>query len=124
MALNTSTRLSRSPSASAALGGSEAINPTSCNRVVLHNVTQRPDRVIETPPVLYAEVLGHSDLYGPDVVAVPERLEDGVGEPQEQDVHGRFLAEEVVNAQDLPFREELVQFGVQGPGRCPRWSPA
>lgn len=51
------------------------------------------------------------------MVAVPERLEDGIGEPQEQDVHGRFLAEEVVNAQDLPFREELAQFGVQGPGR-------
>src|SRR6185295_17805827 len=46
--------------------------------MVLHDVAQRPDRVIETTPVPYAEVLGHGDLHALDVVAVPQRLEDGV----------------------------------------------
>src|SRR6185312_17320586 len=86
-------------------------------QMVLHDVAQRPNRVIETTPGPYAEVLGHGDLHALDVVAVPQRLEDGVGEPEKQDAQGRFLAEEMVNAQDLPLVEEIAQFGVQGPGR-------
>ena len=85
--------------------------------MVLHDVPQRPDRVVEAPPVVHTEVLGHGDLDALDVVAVPERLEDGVGEPEEQDVHRRFLAEEMVDPVDLPFLEVPVQLGVQRPGR-------
>ena len=38
-----------------------------------------------------------------DMVAVPERLEDAVGEAQHQDVLDRFLAEEVIDPIDLVF---------------------
>jgi len=36
-----------------------------------------------------------------DVVAVPDRLEQPVGEPEGQDVLGRLLAQEVVDPEDL-----------------------
>ena len=52
-----------------------------------------------------------------DPVAVPQRLEDGVGEPQEHDVHGGFLAEEVVDAEDLPLGQMLSQLVVEGASR-------
>ena len=85
--------------------------------MVLHHVAQRPDRVVEAAAVLDPEVLGHGDLHAGDPVAVPQRLEDRVGEPQEHDVHGGFLAQEVVDAEDLPLGQMLSQLVVQGAGR-------
>ena len=47
------------------------------------------------------EGLGDVDLDVVDVVAVPDRLEQAVGEAQGEDVLRRLLAEEVVDAEDL-----------------------
>jgi len=57
------------------------------------------------------------ERWSASLLSVPQRLEDGVGEPEKQDAQGRFLAEEMVNAQDLPLLQEIAQFGVQGPDR-------
>jgi hypothetical protein len=43
-----------------------------------------------------------------DVVAVPERLEDGVGEAEDQQVLHRLLAQVVVDAVDLLLVEDFV----------------
>ena len=48
-----------------------------------------------------------------DVVAVPDRLEDRVGEAKDQDVLDRFLAQVVVDAVDLALVEDLVHLVVQ-----------
>jgi hypothetical protein len=48
-----------------------------------------------------------------DEVAVPDRLEQAVGEAEGQDVERRLLAEEVVDAEDLLLVEDLVDLGVQ-----------
>ena len=48
-----------------------------------------------------------------DVVAVPDRLEQAVGEAEGEDVLRRLLAEEVVDAEDLLLGEGLVQRGVE-----------
>jgi hypothetical protein len=85
--------------------------------VVLHDVAQGAHRVVEAAAVVHPEVLGHGDVDAADAVARPQRLEDGVGEAEEQDVHRRLLAQEMVDPQDLPFLEALAQFGVEGPGR-------
>ncbi len=85
--------------------------------MVLHHVAQRPDVVVEAAAVLDSEVLGHGDLHAGDAVAVPQGLEDRVGEPQEHDVHRGFLAEEVVDAVDLPLVQVPSQFVVEGIGR-------
>ena len=54
------------------------------------------------------ERLGHVDLDVVDVLAVPDRLEEAVGEAQGEDVLRRLLAEEVVDAEDLVLVEDLV----------------
>ena len=51
------------------------------------------------------------------MVAVPDRLEEPVGEAEGQDVLGSLLAQEVVDPEDLLLIEYLVQLAVQPPGR-------
>ena len=83
--------------------------------------------LVEVGPLREAQRLGHVDLDVVDVVAVPDRLEEAVGEAEGEDVLGRLLAEEVVDAEDLLLVEDLVQLGVEGRGRsrgrCRRASP-
>ena len=81
------------------------------HQVVDDDVSQRADRVVEVPPVLDAEALGHRDLHGGDVVAVPHRLEHRVGEPQVEDLVESHLPEEVVDPVDLRLVQVLVQVG-------------
>ena len=81
--------------------------------VVLDDVPHRPDRVVEVAAVFDVEVLGHRDLDRGDEVAVPDRLEDGVREPQVEDVLDGHLPEEVVDPEDLGLVDQLVQLGVQ-----------
>jgi hypothetical protein len=66
--------------------------------------------------VLHAEILRHGDLHVVHRVAVPERLEDRIGEPERQQILHRLFAEIVVDAVDLRFVEVAVQQRVQGPG--------
>ena len=81
--------------------------------VVLHDVADRADRVVEAAPLLDAEVLGHGDLDRLDVLAVPERLEEGVREAQVHDVLDRLLAQEVVDPEEALLREDRGQTLVQ-----------
>ena len=78
-------------------------------QVVLHDVAQRPHFLVERAPPLDAEVLGHRDLHVVDVLVVPDRIEEAVGEAKVQKVLHRFLAEVVVDAEDRGFREHLVE---------------
>ena len=75
------------------------------------HVAQRPDRIVEAPAVLDAEVLGHRDLHAGEVVAVPHRLEHRVREPQVEDLLEPHLPEEVVDPVDLGLVEVAVQIG-------------
>ena len=55
----------------------------------------------------HADGFGHRDLHVVDVAAVPDRLEDSVGEAERHDVlHGLF-AEIVIDAVDLLFVGDL-----------------
>ena len=51
-------------------------------QVVLHDVADRADLLVEAAAALHAEALGHGDLDALHVVAVPDRLEEGVGEAE------------------------------------------
>ena len=62
---------------------------------------KRAGRVVELAAPLDADRLGHGDLHVVDVIAVPQRLEDAVGEPEHHDVLDRLLAEIMVDAIDL-----------------------
>ena len=78
-----------------------------------HHVLEGAGRLVEGDPVVDPERLGHVDLHVVDVVAVPDGLEEAVGEAEGQDVLGRLLAEEVVDAEDLLLVEDRVQHVVE-----------
>ena len=52
-----------------------------------------------------AERLGDGDLHVIDVRAVPQRLQQNVGEAQRHEILHRFLAEIVVDAEDIAFEK-------------------
>src|SRR5215469_6218480 len=59
-----------------------------------------------------------------DVVAIPNRLEDPVGETQDHNVLDRLLAEEMIHSIDLRFRQHLQDTSVQRTGGgeiCAEW---
>lgn len=73
-----------------------------------HHVLERADGFIKLRPVFDGEALGHVDLDVVDELSVPDRLEQPVGEPEREDVLRGFLAEEVVDPEDLFLVEPLV----------------
>ena len=77
------------------------------------HVAKRAGRLVEAGALVEPERLRHVDLHVVDEVAVPDRLEQAVGEAEREDVLRRLLAEEMVDAEDLLFGEHLVQLGVQ-----------
>ena len=81
--------------------------------MVLDDVAQRAHVVVELPAPLHAEVLGHGDLDVVDEVPVPDGLEHRVGEPEDEEVLDRLLAEEVVDAEHPVLGEGLVHAGVE-----------
>ncbi len=66
-----------------------------------HHVAERAGRLVEAGALAQAQRLRHVDLHVVDEVAVPDRLEQPVGEAERQDVLRRLLAQEVVDAEDL-----------------------
>ena len=82
-------------------------------QVVLEHVLENAGAVIVLAALAHNHVLGHGDLYLVDVVPVPDGLEDGIGEPEHQEVLHRLLAQVVVNAIDLLLTEYAVDVAVQ-----------
>jgi hypothetical protein len=78
-----------------------------------HHVAERARGLVERRPGGEPQRLGHVDLHVVDEVAVPDGLEQTVGEPEGQDVLRRLLAQEVVDAEDLLFVEHRVQAPVE-----------
>ena len=78
-----------------------------------HHVAIRPGRLVEGGTHAEPERLRNVDLHMIDEVAVPDRLEQAVGEAECEDVLRRLLAQEVVDAEDLVLGKDLVQLGVQ-----------
>lgn len=61
------------------------------HQMVLDDVAGGADAVVIAGPTAQADVLGHGDLHVVDVVRVPDRVEQLIGEPQRQDVADRLL---------------------------------
>ena len=81
--------------------------------MVLHEVAQRAGAVVVARADADADVLGRGDLDVVDVVAVPERLEQPVGEAERQDVLDGLLAQVVVDAEDLALVEDAQHAAVE-----------
>ena len=77
-------------------------------KMVLDHVAQTAGGFVKRAAALHAEILGQSDLHARDVVAIPDRLQERIGKAEIEDVHDRFLAEEVVDAENRVFREHRL----------------
>ena len=83
-------------------------------QVVLEHVAEHAGRVVVTATAAHGHLLRHRDLHVVYIAPIPDRLEDGVGEPQGEDVLHRLLAEVVVDAEDLALTKHRVDVGVEG----------
>ena len=104
-------------SASNDVGSSMATSAHQLEQVVLDHVAGGADAVVVAGPATDADVLGHGDLHVVDVVGVPDRLEQLVGEAHRQDVLDRLLAEVVVDPEDRARREDVAEDAVELAGR-------
>ena len=84
--------------------------------MVGHHVAQRARLVVVAAALFHADGFRHRDLHVIDVAAVPDRLENSVGEAERQDVLDGFLAQVVIDAVDLLFARHPQQLLVQQPG--------
>ena len=94
-------------------GGLHRQHRDDLEHVVLDHVADRAGFFVEGAATLHAEVLGHRDLHALDAIAVPDRLEELVGEPERQDVEDRFLAQVVVDPEDPRFVERRVEDAIE-----------
>ena len=69
--------------------------------MVRHHVAQRAHRVVIAATPSDCERFRNGDLHVIDVVAIPNRLEQSVGKTQHQNILHRFLAEIMVDAENL-----------------------
>ena len=73
----------------------------------------RPGLLVERATRLDPERLGHRDLDVVDVAPIPERLEDPVAEPEDEQVADGLLAQVVVDPVDLLLAEDLEDLAVE-----------
>ena len=82
--------------------------------MVLDHVADGAGLLVEGAAALHAEILRHGDLHALDVIAVPDRLQERVGEAEEQQVLHRALAQVMVDAEDRRLVEVAQQDAVEG----------
>ena len=92
MACSTFDCSSRTASAWNEIGGSIAVSETSCRTWFGIMSRSAPGMFVVAAAPLDAETLGDRDLHVIDIAAVPDRLENAVGEPKDQDVLNGFFA--------------------------------
>jgi hypothetical protein len=108
IARSTLSFSSRSASAREGAGGSMRTRLSSWSRWFWSTSRAAPGLLVERPALLDADRLGDGDLHVVDVAPVPERLEDAVAEPEDQQVADGLLAQVVVDAVDLRLAEDLA----------------
>ena len=87
--------------------------------MILNHIPQRARLVVVARPCTNAKLFGNADLNGIDPVTIPERLEDGVTEAEDQQVlHGLF-SQVVVDPVDLVFSEIFADETDKLTGGCP-----
>src|SRR5208282_518849 len=81
--------------------------------VVGHHIAQRAGVIEISAAAFEANFFSHRDLDMVDVTAVPDRLEDSVGEAEGHDVLDGFFSEIVIDAVDLFFVGDFEQLLVE-----------
>jgi hypothetical protein len=65
--------------------------------VILHHVTNRPDLRVEASAAIDAELLCHRHLDAPDVLPIPERLQERIGEAEIEEILNGFLPQKMID---------------------------
>ena len=86
-------------------------------QVILQHVAAHAGGVVIARARFHAHRLGHRDLHVIDVVAIPDRLEDGVGKAEDDQVLHGFFAQIVIDAIDLFFGKDVMHLLIQRHGR-------
>jgi hypothetical protein len=81
--------------------------------VVLDHVAQDAGFLVIAATALDPQLLASGDLDVVDEAPVPDRLEDGVREAEDQQVLDRLLAQVVIDPEDLPFVASLLHQPVE-----------
>ena len=82
-------------------------------QVVLHHVAQRARAIVITAAMFHAHFFGHRDGHVVHIAPVPNRLEQRVGEPERQDVLHGFLAQVMIDPENLSFVKGTGESAVQ-----------
>src|SRR3990172_8219414 len=78
--------------------------------VVLQNIPDHASAIEVFRATINSDSLGNCDLHTFNIAAVPQRLEDTIGEAEYEDILDSFLAQVMVYAVDLIFIKALVNF--------------
>jgi hypothetical protein len=81
--------------------------------MVRDHIAKSAGGFVKASAVFDAHGFRGGDLHVVDVIAIPERLDDVVGKPENQNVLHGFFAEVMVDAVDLIFVEDLLEFFVE-----------
>src|SRR5262249_152260 len=81
--------------------------------MILHDVADRTRLIIKRAPPLAPEGFGHGNLHTLDVVAIPERFQERIGEAEEEQVVHRPLAQVMVDAEDRLLVEGAEQRAIE-----------
>src|ERR1700676_4448063 len=86
--------------------------------VVLNHIPNGSCRIVEVAATLDTEFFRHCDLHALDVVAIPNRLQKTVREPEEQQIQDSFLHEKMKNVEKRGLRKHRAKCCVQLLCRC------
>ena len=81
--------------------------------MVRDHVAQRSRHLVELAAPLHAHRLRRGDLHVIDPVAIPDRLEQPIGEAERRDALDRVLSEKVVDPEDLVLVQRAKDAGIQ-----------
>ena len=86
-------------------------------KMVLEHVAEDPGAVVIAASLAHVHVFGRRNLHVAHVIAIPDRLENGVGKSKDEDVLNRLFAQVMVNTVDLILAAHGVQLAVERPRR-------
>src|SRR6185295_10996470 len=81
--------------------------------MVLDHIADGADFFVKRTTPLYAEGLCLGDLHVVHKIAIPDRLQEGIGKAKVQQVLNSLLPQVVIDAKDGGLREDSMQLRIQ-----------
>jgi hypothetical protein len=81
--------------------------------MIRNHVAQSARRIIITTARFDADLFSDRNLHVIDIISVPDRLENAVAKAENQNILHGFLAEIMIDAENLIFLKDRAQFFIQ-----------